>query len=117
MTMTASHINPFRDTVNIYRQNWWRGAIPLPYKAKHPPPTGYTGHAALYPEAAQIDEWREDGKRHNIGIRLAGVDKDHELIGIDVDHYQSGDKEKHGGDQLEALEKRLGSLPATWISS
>jgi P4 family phage/plasmid primase-like protien len=111
------YLNPFRDTVNIYRQSWWRGTVPLPYKAKHPPPTGFTGHAALYPDDAQINEWRDDGKRHNIGIRLAGVDKKYELIGIDVDHYQSGEKTKRGGDQLQALESTLGRLPETWISS
>jgi P4 family phage/plasmid primase-like protien len=45
------------------------------------------------------------------------VSKDYEVIGIDVDHYTSGGKEKRGGDQLKTLEERLGILPATWISS
>lgn len=113
----AVHLNPYRDTALDYRSHWFKGALPLPYREKHPPPTGFTGHRADYPSPDQINEWCEDGHRHNIGIRLAGVDSDHELIGIDVDHYRKGDKEKKGGEQLGELENQLGPLPATWISS
>lgn len=109
-------LNPFRDTAMLYRQMGWRGTIPLPHKEKHPPPTGFTGHAAPYPTDDQITEWADSGPK-NIGIRLAGVDQENEIIGIDVDHYDSGDKEKRGGDQLESLEQKLGRLPDTWISS
>ena len=42
---------------------------------------------------------------------------EYEVIGIDVDHYISGGKEKFGGDQLKELEAKLGPLPPTWISS
>jgi P4 family phage/plasmid primase-like protien len=111
------HINPYRETAIEYHKAGWHGPIILPYKQKNPPPTGYTGHAAPYPNAAKIKEWRTDGTRHNIGLRLAGVDKEHEIIGIDVDHYQSGDKQKKGGDQLKELESQFGPLPPTWISS
>jgi len=111
------YLNPYRDTAALYRQAGWRGTIILPHKEKHPPPTGFTGHAAPYPTDDEIRDWSEDGQIHNIGIRLAGVDEEHEIIGIDVDHYVSGDKEKKGGDQLKELEISLGSLPPTWISS
>lgn len=110
------YLSPYRDTANLYRVAGWRGPIPLPYKEKHPPPTGWTGHAAPYPTDDHIRDWTNEGQR-NIGIRLAGVDDENEIIGIDVDHYHSGDKVKKGGDQLEVLENRLGPLPATWISS
>lgn len=110
-------LNPYRDTAALYRQAGWRGPIPLPHKEKHPPPTGFTGHAAPYPTDDKILEWSSDGVAHNIGIRLAGVDNENEIVGIDVDHYLSGDKDKRGGDQLKALEDRLGTLPPTWISS
>lgn len=110
-------LNPYRDTAMLYRAAGWRGTIPLPAGEKHPPPTGFTGHAAPYPTDDEITAWSDDGKKHNIGIRLAGVDKEHEIIGIDVDHYDSGDKEKRGGDQLRELEARLGVLPDTWVSS
>lgn len=111
------HLNPYRDTAALYRKAGWRGPIPLPHKEKHPPPTGFTGHAAPYPTDDQITEWANHDGPQNIGIRVAGVDQKHEIIGIDVDHYTSGDKEKLGGDQLRELEKSLGDLPDTWISS
>lgn len=109
-------MNPFRDTALKYRKAGWLGTIYLPYKDKHPPPTGWIGHNAKYPTNENVKEWMGLGRK-NIGIRLAGVDKDHVIIGIDVDHYQSGDKKKRGGDQLEKLEQRYGLLPDTWISS
>lgn len=115
--MSIRHINPYRQAAKAYRDKFWAGTLPIPYGEKHPPPTGFTGHAAPYPTVDQIDQWCEDGNRYNICLRLAGVSKEHEVIGIDVDHYTSGGKEKRGGDQLQALEQRLGVLPATWISS
>lgn len=90
---------------------------PHPLRRKAPTPTGFTGHAAKYPTTDEINNWCNDGNRHNICLRLAGVSESHEVIGIDVDHYTSGGKEKRGGDQLMALEARLGVLPKTWISS
>lgn len=115
--MSVRHLNPFRETAQRYRAKYWAGTLPIPYREKHPPPTGFTGHAAPYPTAVQIQQWCEDGGRHNICLRLAGVDKQYEVIGIDVDHYISGGKDKRGGDQLEALEEKYGKLPETWISS
>lgn len=115
--MSVRHINPYRETARAYRDKYWAGVLPIPYGEKHPPPTGFTGHAAPYPTVDEIEQWCEDGKRHNICLRLAGVSKEYEVIGIDVDHYTSGGKEKRGGDQLDSLEQRLGTLPETWISS
>lgn len=112
-----AHINPYRETARAYRDKWWAGTLPIPYGEKHPPPTGFTGHAAPYPTGGQVKQWCEDGSRYNICLRLAGISKEQEIIGIDVDHYASGGKEKRGGDQLKALEEKLGVLPETWISS
>lgn len=113
----VGHMNPFRETAELYRQAGWLGTLPLPYRAKKSPPTGFTGHNAGYPSSEQVKTWMHDGTRHNICIRLAGVDKEHEIIGIDVDHYESGGKDKKGGIQLKELEARFGKLPDTWISS
>lgn len=110
-------MNPYRDVAMDYRAQGWLGTIPLPYREKHPPPTGSIGHAAPHPTVEQVQEWSSDGKRHNIGIRLAGVSKDYEILGIDVDHYKSGQKDKRGFDQLTELEGKFGLLPTTWISS
>lgn len=115
--MSVRHINPYGQAAKAYRDKFWAGTLPIPYGEKHPPPTGFTGHAAPYPTTDQIDQWCNDGNRYNICLRLAGVSKDFEVIGIDVDHYTSGGKEKRGGDQLAALEIQLGTLPETWISS
>lgn len=114
---------PFVSTVDLYRKALWFGTIPLPARDKFPPPIGFTGHRAPHPSPDQIQEWKNDPahKRANIGIRLAGVDPEYEILGIDVDHYISGTgakaKDKRGGDQLSRLETELGALPATWISS
>lgn len=114
---------PFLATVDAYRKALWFGTIPLPARDKFPPPTGFTGHRAPHPSPDKIEEWKNDPKhkRANIGIRLAGVTPEHEILGIDVDHYISGSgakaKDKRGGDQLHRLETELGTLPATWISS
>ena len=115
--MSVRHINPYRETAQAYRGKHWAGVLPIPYGEKHPPPTGFTGHAAPYPKPDEITQWCENGNRYNICLRLAGINSDQEVIGIDVDHYVSGGKEKRGGDQLNALEQRLGILPETWISS
>lgn len=114
--MNIRHINPF-DAAKAYRNKFWAGTLPIPYGEKHPPPVGFTGHAAPYPTLEQISEWLSDGKRHNICLRLAGVSPEYEVIGIDVDNYESGGKTKKGGEQLAALEDRLGVLPPTWIST
>jgi P4 family phage/plasmid primase-like protien len=112
-------ISPFRNACPLYQKAGWGGTLPLPAKEKHPPPTGFTGHKAPWPTKDNLLEWMNDPKRRraNIGLRLAGVDSECEVIGIDVDHYAKGGKEKRGGDQLEALENRFGKLPDTWISS
>ena len=111
-----TYLNPYRDTVRLYAKAGWRGLLPLPYKEKHPPPTGYTGRNAPYPDETKIKEWMAEGRR-NICNRLAGVDSEFELIGIDVDHYRSGGKTKKGGEQLAKLVEQHGALPDTWTSS
>lgn len=110
-------LNPYRDTALLYRKAGFGGPLPLPYKEKHPPPIDFTKRISPYPTLEEIKDWCDDGKKHNICIRLAGVDAEHELIGIDVDHYKKGDRDKKGFDQLQKLEAKLGPLPETWISS
>lgn len=110
------HMNPYRDQALNYYNAYFFGALPLPYKQKEKPPTDWTGHRAKHPTRDKIREWMGNG-RQNICVRLAGVTEDHELVGIDVDHYVKGSKTKKGGDQLAELETRLGPLPATWIAT
>ena len=113
--------NPFSKYV-LYREAGYQGTIPLPYGKKHPPPKRYTGIQADYPNDEQIAKWLKVD-RANIGLRLAEVEYTpkksiynasvYELIGIDVDDY----KEKNGAQQLVDLEKKLGILPPTVMSS
>lgn len=118
--------SPFGRSVNRYRLAGWLGTLPLPAGKKNPPPTGYTGHKASHPTRAQIAAWVGDPARRDANIcqRLAGIAcapengiDAFEVVGIDVDHYVKGGKDKRGGDQLAKLEAELGPLPATWISS
>ncbi|MCV7068336.1 bifunctional DNA primase/polymerase [Mycolicibacterium farcinogenes] len=109
---------PFATGAPMYRAAGWAGTLPLPDGKKHPPPTGWTDKAAPYPNADQTAQWIEQRATGNICLRLAGVDAEHEVIGIDVDHYVKGGKAKTGGDTLAEIERQLDcQLPAAWTSS
>lgn len=107
----------------LWRQAGWLGTIPLPPRAKNPPPVGWTGRAAPFPDDECVSAWCgnpafADG---NIGLHLGwtvvinGVE--YEIVGIDVDNYEDNGKAKRGGDQLAALESQYGPLPPTWVST
>lgn len=113
----------FSDVAAPWRAAGWIGTIPLPHKAKNPPPTGWTGRSAGFPDDEQIRAWDDNPAYRcpNIGLHLGwtvvidGIE--YEVVGIDVDHYFDGDKRKLGGDQLAELEQQLGALPPTWVST
>ena len=99
---------PFGTAGMTYLTRGW-GPIPLPARAKHPPPTSWTGYAAPYPSGADVTEWASNGAaRGNVGLRLPTI-----VLGIDVDAY--GDK--RGATTLLEAEHQLGALPDTWIST
>ena len=100
-------MNPYADTADTYWNAGWRGVLPLPYKAKKNPPTGYTGSTGTDPAYPDIAVWMDDGQR-NICLRLP-----RHVIGIDVDAY--GDKP--GGFTLREKETDWGPLPPTWRST
>lgn len=113
--------NPFSNAAQLYRDAGWLGAIPIPYGEKYPPPRGYTGNKAPYPDDKQVAKWIDSGP-FNIALRLSEVPGfipvghlpcGYELIGIDVDEYEH----KNGAEQLRLLEEKLGHLPATVRSS
>ena len=110
---------PFKDAAAKYRNRGWFGTLPLPKGKKEKPPEKWTGKAAKFPTRELIESWMAEKKYKdgNICLRLARVNDDYEVMGIDVDHYESGGKNKLGGDQLKELEDRLGPLPKTWIST
>lgn len=133
----GDEFGPFRRAASRYRAAGWRGTLPLPAGKKSPPPVGTTGHRASHPTRKRVAAWLGDPTRRgaNIALRLAGIASGSEnnvgktatptenatdafeIVGIDVDHYVKGDKDKRGGDQLAALIDQLGPLPQTWISS
>lgn len=131
---------PYRNKAKWYVKYGWTNPIPLPPNKKNPPPTGFTGHAGKDVDEQQIERWLQDldeesinysTERANIALRLNVVVREevnpktgdledvyYELIGIDVDHHPDDPEDpKHGGPQLDYLEKKLGKLPDTWISS
>lgn len=124
---------PFGEYAQKYRENGWINPIPLPYKEKHPPPIGWTGHRAPDVDLAQLQMWLDCNSKSNIGLRLNYVEVQGnsaspellEIIGLDIDERPGAvdelgaevDSGKHGLAQLKVLEKKLGALPETWSSS
>lgn len=113
----------FSDIAAPWRDAGWLGTVPLPENQKNPPPTGWTGRNAGFPDDAQVADWSQMAKYENpnIGLHLGwpvtvnGIE--YETAAVDVDHYPDGDKDKRGHDQLAALQKQLGTLPPTWVST
>lgn len=114
---------PFVRAAKLWRDAGWFGTIPLPAKAKNPPPVGWTGRNAGFPDNAQISEWAKlaQYRKGNLGLHLGWpIDikgEIFEIIGIDVDDYPDNGKIKEGAKQLRELEMQLGPLPRTYVST
>jgi hypothetical protein len=97
----------FADVARAYHDAGWH-PFPLPRGEKSPPPSGLTGRDGKDPTVDDIDSWAATDAHANVGVRMpVGV------IGIDVDHYD----DKHGADELHALQLEHGTLPDTWSST
>lgn len=96
---------PFLDYAEKYYAAGW---VPLRLdpRQKEPPPNHTTGR---YPEPSwdTVKKWLKGAKDHNIGVRIPDG-----MVGIDVDAYKEG-----GRERFAELEAELGPLPPTWISS
>src|SRR5690606_510394 len=106
-------LNPYR-AHELYRAAGWLGTLPIPYKKKTFPPSGYTGETGKFPTDAQCAAWLGEYKAANIALRVPqGV------IGIDIDQYVKDGKPKRGAENLRAMAERegLSPLPATWSST
>jgi len=99
----------YGSTALAYFDAGWACPFPLPPRQKKPPPEGYTGKAAPYPDRAKVQEWRADKPDGNLALRLHDG-----VIAIDVDNYDG----KGGLATLAAFEKDVGcSFPPTWTST
>lgn len=117
----------FSDIAAPWRAAGWLGTMPLPERRKFPPPENYTGKKAtriLFASDEQVARWSDCAKYRNANIGMAlgfpvivdGIE--YEVLALDADQYpEPGKRDKHGGDQLAALESELGPLPLTWVST
>lgn len=102
----------FADNVVAYAQAGWPCIIPVPPHDKYPPPVGFTGADGKDTDPLQLVTWAGDHAHHSIALRMPeGV------IGIDVDDYVKGGKQKVGATTLAAAVERWGPLPPTWTST
>ena len=88
----------------VYRTHGWEGVLHLPAGQKWPPPPGWTGRDAPYPNAATVARWCSNFPSGNLGLRLPET-----VLGVDVD--------AHKGGSLEPLVAACGELPRTWWST
>lgn len=99
-------VTPYKEALSGYLSAGWEGVLPLPPKSKFAPPKGFTGRNGTNPTEEDFMAWVERGG--NVALRMPDT-----IIGLDVDAYGS----KIGQQTIEAMEERLGDLPATWTSS
>jgi hypothetical protein len=94
-----------------YTAAGWRGVLPLPSKAKQPPPKGCTGSDGRWPSVADCWDWKLHRPADcNVALRLP-----ENVAGLDIDQYAA----KLGWSNLEEYREanRLPALPPTWRSS
>jgi hypothetical protein len=97
---------PYASAAQLYWQAGWAGVLPVPLRAKGPPPNGYTGASGIWPSFPDIHAWCEGREgAGNLGLRLPA-----QLVGIDVDAYGL----KKGRETLEKLSAEFGPLPPAW---
>lgn len=99
---------PYADTALLYRELGWMGVLPLPPREKSPIPEGFTGRDGGWPTPTQIETWRVSRATGNVALRLP-----EDVIGVDVDAYGT----KRGAETLDEVDRHVGPLPRTWIST
>ena len=106
--MSTAAFSPLHQLLHTYHRAGWH-PLPLPPRAKTPPPAGYTGVHGADATPEDLAAW---GARYpadsNIGLRMPDG-----VVGIDVDSYD----DKPGAATLAGLVAKLGPLPPTWLST
>ena len=92
----------------LYGNAGWPGVLPLPYRGKKNPPSGFTGREGVDPSPMDVHDWVEHRANGNIALRLPKT-----IIGIDVDDYGG----KNGLETIKEYERELGDLSPTWRST
>lgn len=111
--MTTTDVPVFAGAAMLYHQAGWPAVLPVPPETKSPPPTGYTGAEGLDTPAELLASWAS-GKYAAYCVALRMPDG---VIGIDVDQYLKGERQKRGAETLAGLIEKWGPLPETWTST
>lgn len=115
--INTSKTQPYIDNYKAYLAKGWLPIVIKP-KSKMPHGVGVTGGKNPFPtnkRSANAKKWAETAPLGaNIAVRLTPC-----VVGIDVDDYPDGSngKAKTGGTRLAELEKQLGELPETHVST
>lgn len=99
----------------------WVSPLPLSRGQKEGGlPLHRTGRGNPYATEAEVAQWCAQRPNDNLALRMpSNVSVDgqlYDVVGIDVDNYESKGKRKYGARQLRELEKENGKLPATYSS-
>lgn len=95
-----------REAAALYTRQGFLAPFPLPAGEKMPPPAGVTGNIPPVCRDDVVAAW-SGVTRANLAVRAqVSVNKDFEIIALDVDDYD----DKAGLAGLKALVKRLGPL-------
>lgn len=103
-----SHLSvsrPFADGADALAASGLGSPLPIPFRRKEYPPTGYTGRKGIRPSGPDLEEWRAHRGSDNIAVRLA-----EDVVGIDVDAYDG----KQGAATVSSFEAEYGALPPTY---
>jgi hypothetical protein len=99
----------FAEAVPHYLATGWDGYVfALPRSSKNPPPPGVTGARGRLVTHDDISRWCGQYGDGNTALRMP-----QDLAGLDVDAHSG----KPGAETLRDLERQLGRLPATAMST
>lgn len=120
-TAELAAADAYRVAAPKYLERGWQSPLPITARTKEGNlPRDRTGWGKPYPTQDEIEQWRIDRPADNVCLRMAQVSvggETFDVVGIDVDHYDSKGKRKLGADQLAELESAYGALPATFVST
>lgn len=110
MTGVPRYANPYKIAATAYSR---LGFAPIPVhadgaRAKTPAVKGHHGRDAKWPSMDTVEMWERTRGEYNVAIVLP-----RDVIGIDVDGYAG----HAGSETLVELERELGPLPPTYIST